>query len=284
MNHFLVKHDENLDTWKNYRHNFQWMIFEWENCIFYVWHKKEIKPLASKNSWSTMTVFYIKDSQLGSFSLDENIKNWIVSACRIFAAFDEENWWNYYFLPYFQTKLIEEKNQIFQKLWINLSLTSSQKWVLIENIESSLTSNIEDLDIRWQIWLLFGLALLYGKFETKWDKLSSIKIQLPLFGQYLTLWDNLINIQKSLQEQWIFLQISENIQWEKHIYEITSNDYELLSAFADLYLPVENLTQITKREQTQEAVDSLKNFCLNNWENEIIEELNNSCVKILQKN
>ncbi len=284
MNHFLVKHDENLDTWKNYRHNFQWMIFEWENCIFYVWHKKEIKQIESKNLWSTMTVFYIKDSQLGSFSLDENIKNWIVSACRIFAAFDEENWWNYYFLPYFQTKLIEEKNQIFQKLWINLSLTSSQKWVLIENIESSLTSNIEDLDIRWQIWLLFGLALLYGKFETKWDKLSSIKIQLPLFGQYLTLWDNLINIQKSLQEQWIFLQISENIQWEKHIYEITSNDYELLSAFADLYLPVENLTQITKREQTQEAVDSLRNFCLNNWENEIIEELNNSCVKILQKN
>lgn len=284
MNHFLVKHDENLDTWKNYRHNFQWMIFEWENCIFYVWHKKEIKQIESKNLWSTMTVFYIKDSQLGSFSLDENIKNWIVSACRIFAAFDEENWWNYYFLPYFQTKLIEEKNQIFQKLWINLSLTSSQKWVLIENIESSLTSNIEDLDIRWQIWLLFGLALLYGKFETKWDKLSSIKIQLPLFGQYLTLWDNLINIQKSLQEQWIFLQISENIQWEKHIYEITSNDYELLSAFADLYLPVENLTQITKREQTQEAVDSLKNFCLNNWENEIVEKINSSCVKILQKN
>lgn len=284
MNHFLVKHDKNLDTWKNYRHNFQWMIFEWENCIFYVWHKKEIKQIESKNLWSTMTVFYIKDSQLGSFSLDENIKNWIVSACRIFAAFDEENWWNYYFLPYFQTKLIEEKNQIFQKLWINLSLTTSPKWVLIENIESSTTSNIEDLDIIWQIWLLFGLVLLYGKLETKWDKLSSIKIQLPLFGQYLTLWDNLINIQKSLQKQWIFLQISENIQWEKHIYEITSNDYELLSAFADLYLPVENLTQITKREQTQEAIDSLRNFCLNNWENEIIEKINNSCVKILQKN
>lgn len=284
MNNFLVINDRNLDTGKTYRHNFQWMNFEAENCIFYVWHKKEIKLIESKNLWSTMTVFYIKDSKLEKFSLNEDIRNWIFSACRIFTAFDEENWWNYHFLPYFQTKLIEEKNQIFQKLWINLSLTTSPKWVLIENIESSITPNIEDLDIRWQIWLLFGLVLLYGKLETKWDKLSSIKIQLPLFGQYLTLWDNLINIQKSLQKQWIFLQISENIQWEKHIYEITSNDYELLSAFADLYLPVENLTQITKREQTQEAIDSLRNFCLNNWENEIIEKINNSCVKILQKN
>ena len=37
-------------------------------------------------------------------------------------------------------------------------------------------------------------------------------------------------------------------------------DYELLENFAKLYLPVENFSQITKREQAQEAIETLKNF------------------------
>ena len=46
---FLIKQDKNLDTGKTYRHNFQGFSFEEENCIFYVWHKKEIKLIESKN-------------------------------------------------------------------------------------------------------------------------------------------------------------------------------------------------------------------------------------------
>jgi hypothetical protein len=46
---FLIKQDKNLDTGKTYHHNFQGFSFEEENCIFYVWHKKEIKLIESKN-------------------------------------------------------------------------------------------------------------------------------------------------------------------------------------------------------------------------------------------
>ena len=139
------------------------------------------------------------------------------------------------------------------------------------------------MDIEWIIGFLFGLILLYGKFENKWEKLSAIKIQLPLFWQFLTIWDEIKNIQKILQDNWIFIQISENIQWDKHTYEITSNDYELLEIFSMLYLPVENFSQITKREQTQEALKALDNFLENKWEKEKKEIINNSCVKLLQK-
>ena len=125
--------------------------------------------------------------------------------------------------------------------------------------------------------------MLYWKFENKWEKLSAIKIQLPLFGQFLSIWDEIRNIQKSLQDEWIFIQISENIQWDKHTYEITSNDYEMLEIFAKLYLPVENFSQITKREQTQEALQALKDFLNNEWESEMIKKIDNSCVKLLQK-
>ena len=280
---FLTKQDKQLDTGKTYRHNFQWYNFEEENCIFYVWHKKEIKLIESKNLWSTMNVFFIKDSGLEINNINDNIKTRIMCACQIFYAFDEENWWTYNFLPYFPTKLVEEKNEIFKKLWLNISLSNSSKWVLITNNESHSKILIEDLDIQWQIWFLFWLTLLYWKFENKWDKLSAIKIQLPLFWQFSSTWDEIKNIQKQLQSNWIFVQISENTQWDKCTYEITSNDYELLEIFSKFYLPVEKFSQITKREQAQEAIDALKVFLWKRWENEIINKINNSCVKLLQK-
>jgi len=280
---FLTKQDEKLYTGKTYRHNFQWYNFDEENCIFYVWHKKEIKLIESKNLWSTMNVFFMKDWTLKVNELTDKVKIWISTACQIFSAFDEENGWFYNFLPYFPTKSIEEKNQIFSKLWLNISLSNSSKWVLIKNEKWNERINIEDLDLEWIIGFLFELALLYWKFENKWDKLSAIKIQLPLFGQFLAIWDEIKNLQKKLQNNGIFIQISENIQWDKHTYEITSNDYELLEIFAKLYLPVENFSQITKREQAQEAIEALKNFLNKEWENEMITKIDNSCVKLLQK-
>lgn len=280
---FLIKQDDKLHTGKTYRHNFQWYSFEEENCTFYVWHKKEIKLIESKNLWSTMNVFFLKDWELQVNELTNNIKNWIFAACQIFSAFDEDNGWFYNFLPYFPTKSVEEKNTLFEKLWLNIQLSNSPKWILIKNNETENKVNIEDLDIEWKIWFLFGLTLLYWKFENKWEKLSAIKIQLPLFGQFLSMWDEIKNIQKNLQDEWIFIQISENIQWDKHTYEITSNDYELLEIFAKLYLPVENFSQITKREQAQEATEALKNFLWTQWENELITKVDNSCVKLLQK-
>ena len=280
---FLSKENQDLHTGKTYRHNFQWYDFEWENCIFYTWHKKEIKLIESKNLWSTMNVFFIKDWTLEINELTYNIKSWILTACQIFNAFDEENGWCYNFLPYFPTKSVEEKNEIFQKLWLNIQLSNSPKWILIKNNESHSKIMIEDLDIEWKIWFFFGLTLLYWKFENKWEKLSAIKIQLPLFGQFLSIWDEIRNIQKSLQENGIFIQISENIQWDKHTYEITSNDYELLEIFAKLHLPVENFSQITKREQAQEAIKALKSFLWTQWENKLIQRIDNSCVKLLQK-
>lgn len=279
---FLTKQDKQLDTGKTYQHNFQWYNFEEENCIFYVRHKKEIKLIESKNLWSTMNVFFVKNWELQINELTTNIKSWISTAGQIFTSFDEDNWWFYNFLPYFPTKSIEEKNELFNKLWLKIQLLNSQKWVMIKN-EWNEKISLQDLDLEWIIGFLFGLTLLHWKFENKWEKLSAIKIQLPLFGQFLSMWDDIRNLQKKLQDNGIFIQISENIQWDKHTYEITSNDYELLEIFTKIYLPVENFSQITKREQAQEAIEALKIFLGKEWENEIITKINNSCVKLLQK-
>ena len=132
MNRFLAKQDDQLYTGKTYRHNFQWYTFDEENCMFYVWHKKEIKLIESKNLWSTMNVFFVKDEGLQIENMD-NTKKWILAACGIFSAFDEDSGWFYSFLPYFPTKLVEEKNAIFSKLWLDVQISNSSKWVLINS-------------------------------------------------------------------------------------------------------------------------------------------------------
>lgn len=280
----LTKQDSSLDTWRTYFHNFQWMNFESNNCIFYVWHKKEIKLINSKDLWSTMAVFFIKNSLLKIEQLTNDVKKWIITACNIFSAFDEDKGLTYSFIPYFQIKLIDDKNQLFNKLWLDISLESSPKWVILKNQEWIEPLNIDNLNIEGKIGFFFWLILLYGKFESKDNKLSAIKIQLPLFWQFLAIWDQIRNIQKDLQKEWIFIQISENIQWDKHIYEITSNDYELLDSFSKLYLHIEKFTQITKREQAQEAVNMLITFLEREWNTNMISTINTSCVKLLQKN
>ena len=116
-----------------------------------------------------MNVFFMKDWTLKVNELTDKVKIWISTACQIFSAFDEENGWFYNFLPYFPTKSIEEKNQIFSKLWLNISLSNSSKWVLIKNEKWNERINIEDLNLEWIIGFLFELALLYWKFENKWD-------------------------------------------------------------------------------------------------------------------
>ena len=86
---FLVKQDEKLYTGKTYRHNFQWFNFEEENCVFYVWHKKEIKLIESKNLWSTMNIFFLKDWKLEIDEVTYNIKSWIFDGLSDFFSI----WW-----------------------------------------------------------------------------------------------------------------------------------------------------------------------------------------------
>jgi len=56
-------------------------------------------------------------------------------AAQIFDAWDEEEGKKYYFLPYFPTKEVEEKSQIFTQLKLNISLRKDTKGVLLETEE-----------------------------------------------------------------------------------------------------------------------------------------------------
>jgi hypothetical protein len=153
---------------------------------------------------------------------------------------------------------VEAVNTIFATLGIPLKVQQTTKGVISPRkttVDLPRNASVEQL-----LSYLFGLTLLYGKFEAKHGELNGIKIQLPLPGTYLGLEEVLQQRIQHLQQKGIFLQSSLNVQRGKNILQITSNDWELLQMFADWYKPIEKFTQITKKEHTVQAMGQLLAF------------------------
>jgi hypothetical protein len=128
---------------------------------------------------------------------------------------------------------------------------------------------------------LFGLVLLYGKFDVKNEELASCKIQLPLFGQYLKHADILDGMIKQLQEHGMFLK-SDKLQTSNGIiYQISCTDYEVLEVFAKWYESVEKFEKITKRDFTDDMKKSLLEFI--KTENQIPDDGKSEVIEQIEK-
>jgi len=102
--------------------------------------------------------------------------------------------------------------------------------------------------------------------DVKKNELASIKIQIPLFGQYGRHTDILDNMMKKLQEHGFFMKVDKLTNKNGIVYQISSNDYELLEICAQWYEAVEKFEKITKREFTQEMKITLEEFISTNPE------------------
>jgi hypothetical protein len=129
--------------------------------------------------------------------------------------------------------------------------------------------------------LLFGLLLLYGKIDAKNNELASIKIQIPLFGQYGRHIDILDSMMKKLQQHGFFMKVDKLSNKNGIVYQISSNDYELLEIFAQWYEAVEKFEKISKREFTEEMKSRLIEFIETNPE--IPEEGKNDVLKEIKE-
>jgi hypothetical protein len=136
---------------------------------------------------------------------------------------------------------------------------------------------------------LFGLLLLYGKFDAKKGELASIKIQVPLFGQYMKHTETLDSIIREIQDHGIFLKADKLKNKNGITYQISSNDYELLEIFAKWYEPVEKFEKISKRDFTDEMKSKLIEFIESNTEipsdgkEEVLEQIKSGTIKFLMK-
>lgn len=102
--------------------------------------------------------------------------------------------------------------------------------------------------------------------DIKNGELIAIKIHIPLFGHFMKYEEDFDMMKRQLAQEGIFITTSSQKNAEGAIYQISSNDYELLQLFAKRYEPVEKFGKITKRDFTQEMKEKLIGFLETNKE------------------
>ena len=155
---------------------------------------------------------------------------------------------------------------------------------------------VSPLSCVWQfttvdeiISFLYGLLLLYGKFEVKGKELLSIKIQIPLFGQYLAYQDKFDLLLGQLAHQGFFLKKDVLETSNGVVYQISSNDWELLEIVAKWHEAIEKFEKITRKEFADEMKNKLIAFLVSEQDipevgrEEVLEKIESGVVKFLVK-
>lgn len=203
----------------------------------------------------------------------------------IFHGFDEDMGNTYSFLPGFAHKDIEILNTKLKSLGLDILCSVSPKWVLV---------NVEPIRTIWDslteiLSFLFGLFLVYGKFEIKKSELLGLKIQIPLFGQYLKYQEQFDGMIEILQHAWIFVKSDVLDTNNGVVYQMSTTDYELLEIFVKWYEAIEKIEKISKRDFTLEMKAKLLDFLKNDSQipedgkSDIVSQIESWVVKFLAK-
>jgi len=277
-NNLLTIFNENIPQTKEYTYHVSGYTFSDYDKWIIVLHKKERKIISLKNLGDNMSVVYLKNDRPTKIEMDNNAMK---QAFWLFDSFDETSGKTYFFIPNMSEKEAIEKNQILENLKIEYRLKKTDKWIITEAIPCTGTEK--------RISLLFWLLVLYGKFDAKNNELTSIKIQLPLFGQYAKHIEMLDTMMNQLKGHGFFMKVDKLANKNGIVYQISSNDYELLEIFARRYEPVEKFGKITKREFTEEMKTKLIEFISTNPEipqdgkAEVLKQIKEWTIKLLTK-
>lgn len=285
-NNLLTIFNETIPQTKEYTYDVSWYTFSDFDKWMIVLHKKERKIINLKNLGDTMSIVYLQNTPAGkqgsTFNLPPSTFN--SSFLKLFQWFDEGTNKKYYFIPGMGEAQQQEKNSILKKLWTNYSIEKTAKGMLVQGINET-NEEEEENSISYLFWLI----LIYWKREIKNKELASIKIQIPLSGQHLIHQEKLDAMIKDLQNHGIFFKINKLANKNGIVYQMSTNDYELLEIWAKAYEPVEKFEKITKREFTDEMKTKLLEFLDTNKEipqegkEEVIKQIQEWTIKLLMK-
>ena len=286
-NNLLTIFNENIPQTKEYTYHVGGYMFSDFDKWIIVLHKKQWKIISLKNLGDTMSVVYIKEN-----SNRQNIvfcKQGFLSSLSIFWWFDEKQWREYAFFPWISEEHINMTNKFLEETNIWIKLVKTTEWVTTEQINNNKLEDNKDNELSFILSYLLGLISLYGKFDNKKWFVNSYKIQIPLFWKYLAYESEIDNYIKIMAKNGFFMKVDKLTNKNGIVYQISSNDYEVLEIFAQWYEPVEKFEKITKREFTQEMKISLIEFIKTNTEipqegkDDVLKQITEWTIKLLTK-
>lgn len=235
-----------------------YQFYDWDKGMI-VLHKKDFKIINLKHFGDWMNLIFVNSVSCWVLNLKKDI---VEQSYGLFSGFDEISGEQKFFWPGARGNLD----------FVTPALCS-WNFPLLED----------------KLSFLYWLTLLYGKFEAKKLELMSIKIQIPLFWQYLKYQENFDQILSDLQKQWIFLKKDLVETNNGIVYQISSNDWELLEIFAKWHEAIEKFKKISKKVFTEEMRDKLVAFLLSdaqipeNGRQEVLDKLQSWIIKFLIK-
>lgn len=289
-NHLLCASDAPQEG-KQYTQILQWLTVQDYDKTIFVDHKKSIKTLQFKDIGDTMSVFYISDRKqiLWQEPLQINTQG-ILAALMFYKWYDETADKNYAFLYKYPVNNVNVLNTQLHFLGVNAHVNVTEKWLVVSADTSPVGLSESTTDSTAIVSFLFMLTLLYGKMDIKDTSLMHITIHLPLFGAYLKEQKTLDTLLYFLQTQWVFLQKSIVASADGVVYQIGSNDYELLWAFSQLYKGIAKIDKIPTLQRMLHSKDALITFidtlCSQKQlttDDTVMDTLQHNVVKLLQK-
>lgn len=248
-NGLLTLSDENNNNQKDYNLRFESKSLNTKDKQTIAIKKSQIVENNLKNVWDGRSCFFGQQrDRHENLNLDpKDILTWL----SLFDAFDEDTGQIYFFYPKVWESTI---SKVILDYWLNWKILKNRIFLDKNNIWL-----LSSLDRKSSLGLLFGLAVIYGRFDIKNTTLYSIQIQIPLFGKYMRHEEMFDNIAKILSDEFIFINTSKKITNDGLIYQISITDRELLSAFARHYKDLE-ITKIASKDLTEFQISALKQY------------------------
>ncbi len=236
---------ETIEQGKIYSHSFQWLDISSHDKTIFVDHKKKIKTMQFKDIGSNMSVFYVtqRNKPLWNDPLTLDTSG-ALAALSLYKSYDEKNDKQYAFLYKYPSNNINILNTQLHMLGIGSKIHHTDKWLIVTSEHIQQYSSSDTNDIQAMMSYLFVLTLLYGKMDIKIDSLMSIKIHVHLFGAYMKEQQILDTMIYFLQNKWLFFQKSIIESNDGIIYQLSTQDYEVLTGFAQLYKSIAKIDKI----------------------------------------
>jgi hypothetical protein len=249
---------ETSEQGKQYTHSFDgYTVSSYDKTVF-VEHKKTVKTIQYKDIGNTMSVFYVanRKSALRKEPLELH-HNGAMSALTLYKWYDEATNNNYAFLYKYPSNNVNILNTQLQLLGIKAHVNTTDKWLIVSGEHTDNTMEAGTANIEAIMSYLFVLALLYGKLDIRESALMHVKIHVHLFGAFLREQQVLDTMLFLLQSKGIFLQKTITENNDGITYQITSNDYEFLAWFAQLYKSIAKIDKIPTFDKMSQARSTL---------------------------
>lgn len=199
-----------------------------------VFHKWQIKEIAWKDLGNTMQLIRLVPNRIAEINKQNDMSDWFVRTVRSvlgwYRGYDEESNMSYAYIPKITgQKLVEKLNILdFFVDKYDITIVDEKKWRI--TIGSNINISEEEKN-NFVLGQYLWLAALYGKATITNNILHAYKIQAPILDY--TIVNNLNAIVTLLRSYHFVINAYHNES--QYIYEITTNDYDLLAYIRILY-------------------------------------------------